>query len=61
MRPMMFARFPNLVKQERSGDIGSAVKVIGQAAFFAPRGSNQGSQFSLEQNLLARLGTQKHD
>jgi hypothetical protein len=58
---VMFPTFPDLMEKKRAGLIGAAVQIVLQAAFFLARRGNEGAEFRFEEQVLAFLGTEKHD
>ena len=61
VRGVMFAGFPDFVKEKEIGVIGAAVQVVLQAAFLFAGGGDKGAEFGFEQHGLAFLGAQNHD
>jgi hypothetical protein len=59
VKAMMFAGGPDFVEEEGTGDFEGAVQVVGEAAFFAAGGGDEGAEFGLEEWLLAFLGAEK--
>jgi hypothetical protein len=58
VQAMVFAGGPDFVEQEGAGDFEGAVQVVGEAAFFAAGGGDEGAEFGFEQRLLAFLGAE---
>ena len=61
VQAMMFAGGPDFVEEEGAGDVDRAVQFVGEAAFFAARGADEGAEFGFEEDLLAGLGAQDDD
>jgi hypothetical protein len=58
---MVLAGRPHFVKQEGAGDFVGAMEVIGEAAFFAAGGGNEGAELGFEERFLAGLGAEDDD
>jgi hypothetical protein len=58
---MMIARGPHFVEEESAGHLKGAVQVVGDAAFFAARGSDQGAELGFEQTFLSFFAAEDHD
>ncbi len=58
---MVFAGGPDFVEQEGAGDFEGAVQVVGEAAFFAAGGGDEGAEFCFEDEVLAFLGAEDDD
>ena len=61
VKTMMFAGGPDFVEQEGAGDFEGAVQVVGEAAFFAAGGGDEGAEFCFEDEVLAFLGAEDDD
>ena len=58
---MVFTGGPDFVEQEGAGDFDGAMQVVGEAAFFAAGGGDEGAEFGFEEAFLAFLGAQDDD
>src|ERR1700719_509248 len=56
VKAMMLAGGPDFVEQEGAGDFEGAVQVVGEAAFFAARGSDQSAELRFKHAFLTFFG-----
>jgi len=61
VRNVVFAAFPNFMKEKSAGMIGTAVQVILEAALFFACGSDEGAEFRFEEQVLAFFGAKGDD
>ena len=61
VRGVVFAGFPDFVKEEGAGLIRAAVQVVLQAALFLTGGCYQRSKFGLKKQVLAFFGAHDHN
>lgn len=58
---VVFAGFPDFVKQEGAGLLDAAVQIESQAAVFLASGHEESAKFGFEEDVLAFLGVQDND
>jgi hypothetical protein len=61
MEAMMAARGPYLVEEECAGHVEGAMQVVGDTAFFAARGPDEGAKLGFQQAFLTFFGAENHD
>jgi hypothetical protein len=58
---VVLASLPDFVEEIGAGLIGTAMKIVLEAAFFFSRGSDESAKFGFEKQVLAFAGAQEND